>query len=78
MPQVVTDPDKPRPGRPRIHPVRDDLYKLVASRATVVVVEVKGDNVLCQYCSRGTRGAQIEFSMRWFLTWAEIMHKRRT
>jgi hypothetical protein len=65
-----------RGGRPRIHPIPHDRYRLTTTKSTVVVLFVVDDEVHCRYAD-SDETEEVLFSLRWLLGNADLQYKRR-
>ena len=70
----MIDHQRRPPGRPKIHPITDDRYRLTATKVTVIVLSVIGDEITCRYA---TREEEVTFSRRWLEGHADLQYFRR-
>lgn len=62
------------PGRPRVHPLPDDRYRLVATRVTIIIQSVGNNEVVCRYA---TSEDEVTFSIGWLLGHADLQYARK-
>lgn len=59
-------------GRPKLHPVAGDRYRLQASARTVLVLRVDGDEAHCLYCHRNATPDEVVLAARFLQQHAKL------